>query len=118
VAANGDTANKIGTLLKALAARYYGVPFYVALPTSTIDAGLAVGVGGIPIEERGAEEVLWMEGPDEGGEMRRVRVVAGGSGVANPAFDVTPAGLVTAFITERGVCAPETGAIARHLGLR
>jgi methylthioribose-1-phosphate isomerase len=118
VAANGDVANKIGTLLKALAARYYGVPFYVALPTSTIDAGLAVGVGGIPIEERGAEEVLWMEGPDEGGEMRRVRVVAGGSGVANPAFDVTPAGLVTAFITERGVCAPETGAIARHLGLR
>ena len=118
VAANGDTANKIGTLLKALAARHFGVPFYVALPSSTFDAGLAGGVGVIPIEERGAEEVLWMEGPDEDGEMRRVRVVAGGSGVANPAFDVTPAGLVTAFITERGVCAPETGAIARHLGLR
>ena len=118
VAANGDTANKIGTLLKALAARHFGVPFYVALPSSTFDAGLAAGVGVIPIEERGAEEVLWMEGPDEDGEMRRVRVVAGGSGVANPAFDVTPAGLVTAFITERGVCAPETGAIARHLGLR
>jgi methylthioribose-1-phosphate isomerase len=118
VAANGDTANKIGTLLKALAARHFGVPFYVALPSSTFDAGLAAGVGVIPIEERGADEVLWMEGPDEVGEMRRVRVVAGGSGVANPAFDVTPAGLVTAFITERGVCAPETGAIARHLGLR
>jgi methylthioribose-1-phosphate isomerase len=59
-----------------------------------------------------------LEGPDAGGALRGVRGGAGGSGVANPAFDVTPAGLVTAFITERGVCAPETGAIARHLGLR
>ncbi len=106
VARNGDVANKVGTFLKALAARYFGLPFYVAMPASTIDGGLEAGVGCIPIEERGADEVLWVAGPDAEGVERRVRVASPGSGAANPAFDVTPAGLVTAFITERGVCVP------------
>jgi methylthioribose-1-phosphate isomerase len=107
VARNGDVANKVGTFLKALAARHFGLPFYVAMPASTLDGGLEAGVGCIPIEERGADEVLWVAGPDEDGVERRVRVASPGSGAANPAFDVTPAGLVTAFITERGVCVPE-----------
>jgi len=95
----GDVANKIGTYLKALAARDCGVPFYVAFPLSTLDATLEDGMA-IPIEERSAEEVLWME--DDAG---RVRVCAEGTPAANPAFDVTPARLVTGFITERGVVA-------------
>ena len=103
VALNGDTANKIGTFLKALAARHHGIPFWVALPTSTIDASLTHGIGAIPVEERGADEVLWAEGPDASGTLRRIRIAAEGSPAANPAFDITPGTLVSAFITERGV---------------
>jgi methylthioribose-1-phosphate isomerase len=104
VAANGDTANKIGTYLKALAAHDNGVPFYVALPTSTIDWSLADG-SGIPIEERSADEVRYAEGLGRDGA-GRVLLVPEGSPAGNPAFDVTPARLVTAFVTEHGVVRP------------
>jgi methylthioribose-1-phosphate isomerase len=100
----GDVANKIGTYLKALAARDNGVPFYVALPSSTIDWTTRDGVGGIPIEERSADEVVWMDGLNRDGEKTEIRLVSEGSEAANPAFDVTPARLVTGLITERGVC--------------
>ena len=104
VAANGDTANKIGTYLKALAARDTGVPFYVALPSSTVDPTLADGAG-IPIEERSADEVRFIDGLGAYGP-ERVRILPESSPAANPAFDVTPARLVTAFITEHGVVPP------------
>jgi len=99
----GDVANKIGTYLKALAARDNSLPFYVALPSSTIDWELRDGVAEIPIEQRGAEEVREIEGMD-GGEVRSVVLTPEGSAVANYAFDVTPARLVSGLITERGVC--------------
>ncbi|MDP1640107.1 MAG: S-methyl-5-thioribose-1-phosphate isomerase, partial [Hyphomicrobium sp.] len=103
VAANGDVANKIGTYLKALAAHDNGVPFYVALPHSTIDWTLDEGLS-IPIEERSADEVLKMPGRLPDGTVVTVEIAAPGSPAGNPAFDVTPARLVTGFITERGVC--------------
>jgi len=103
VAANGDVANKIGTYLKALAAHDNGVPFYVALPHSTIDWTLDEGLS-IPIEERAADEVLKMPGRLPDGTVVTVEIAAPGSPAGNPAFDVTPARLVTGFITERGVC--------------
>ena len=99
IAANGDVANKIGTLSVALAAHRYGVPFYVAAPTSTLDPTLSEGVL-IPIEERSAEEVTTLAGSRTAPEGVRVR---------NPAFDVTPAELVTAIITDRGVFEPPYG---------
>jgi len=102
VTANGDVANKIGTYLKALAAHDNGVPFYVALPHTTIDWTLDDGFR-IPIEERGADEVLEMTGRLADGSVARVEIAAPGSPAANPAFDVTPARLVTGFITERGI---------------
>ncbi|MFA5082879.1 MAG: S-methyl-5-thioribose-1-phosphate isomerase [Hydrogenophilaceae bacterium] len=102
-ASNGDVANKIGTYLKALAAHDNGVPFYVALPGPTIDWTLDSGRA-IPIEERRAEEVTCIAGETEAGEVVTVRVTPAGSPAANPAFDVTPARLVTGLITERGVC--------------
>jgi methylthioribose-1-phosphate isomerase len=102
VTANGDVANKIGTYLKALAAHDNGVPFYVALPHTTIDWTLDDGFR-IPIEERGADEVLEMTGRLPDGSVARVEIAAPGSPAANPAFDVTPARLVTGFITERGI---------------
>jgi methylthioribose-1-phosphate isomerase len=102
VTANGDVANKIGTYLKALAARDNNVPFYVALPHSTIDWTLGDGRL-IPIEERSADEVLQMPGRLPDGSVVTVEIAAPGSPAANPAFDVTPARLVTGFITERGV---------------
>ena len=101
--AAGDVANKIGTYLKALAAHDNGVPFYVALPFSTIDWQLHDGVRDIPIEERPAREVTHVTGEGEDGAIRTVAVVSPGSPAANPAFDVTPARLVTGIITERGV---------------
>ena len=101
--ATGDVANKIGTYLKALAARDNGVPFYAALPSSTIDWTLADGVRDIPIEERSAREVTHVRGRADDGRLVEVEVVAPGSAVANPAFDVTPARLVTGIITERGM---------------
>jgi methylthioribose-1-phosphate isomerase len=103
VTSNGDVANKIGTYLKALAARDNGVPFYVACPHSTVDWTLARGRD-IPIEERGTDEVLFMRGRTGTGEVVVVEIAAPGSPARNDAFDVTPAGLVTALITERGVC--------------
>lgn len=101
--ANGDVCNKIGTYLKALAARDNGVPFYVALPSPTIDWTVEDGVKEIPIEERGAEEVETVQGLGLDGAVTRVRIAPQGSASANPAFDVTPARLVTGLITERGV---------------
>ncbi len=103
VTANGDVANKIGTYLKALAAHDNKVPFYVALPSSTIDWTLDCGAD-IPIEERGADEVLKVTGRDPAGKVVTVEIAAPGSPAANPAFDVTPARLVTGLITERGTC--------------
>jgi methylthioribose-1-phosphate isomerase len=104
VTANGDVANKIGTYLKALAAKDNNVPFYVALPSSTIDWALASGRD-IPIEERAQDEVLKMRGRSENGGLVTVEIAAPGSAAANPGFDVTPARLVTGLITERGTCA-------------
>jgi methylthioribose-1-phosphate isomerase len=104
VTVNGDVANKIGTYLKALAAKDNDIPFYVALPSSTIDWTLESGAD-IPIEERGQDEVLKMSGRLPDGSVTLVEIAAPGSPAANPGFDVTPARLVTGFITERGTCA-------------
>jgi len=112
VAANGDVCNKIGTYLKALAARDNGVPFYVGLPSPTIDFAVADGLADIPIEERGGEEVATITGRAPDGRIETVRLVPDGTAVANYAFDVTPARLVTGLITERGVIAAEREALA------
>jgi methylthioribose-1-phosphate isomerase len=103
VTANGDAANKIGTYLKALAAMDNGLPFYVALPHSTIDWTLSSGAG-IPIEEREPDEVLVMTGRMKDGQVVPVEIAAPGSPARNDAFDVTPARLITGLITERGIC--------------
>ena len=103
--ATGDVANKIGTYLKALAADDNGVPFYVALPSPTIDWSISDGRRDIPIEERDATEVTEIAGRLPDGTLARVRLTPDGSPAANYAFDVTPARLVTGLITERGVCA-------------
>jgi methylthioribose-1-phosphate isomerase len=104
VTASGDVANKIGTYLKALAAHDTGVPFYVALPQSTIDWSIEDGFT-IPIEERSGDEVLRMSGRTADGTVHLFDIAPEGCGAANPAFDVTPARLVTGLITERGICA-------------
>jgi methylthioribose-1-phosphate isomerase len=101
--ARGDVCNKIGTYLKALAAKDNGVPFYVALPSPTIDWTVQDGIVEIPIEERSGDEVSLVSGKDETGTVRLVRVSPEATPAANPAFDVTPARLVTGLITERGV---------------
>lgn len=101
--ANGDVCNKIGTYLKALAAKDNDIPFYVALPSPTIDWTVSDGLTEIPIEERSGEEVSYVQGKTETGEIARVRVSPEASPAGNPAFDVTPARLVTGLITERGV---------------
>lgn len=100
---NGDVANKIGTYLKALAAADNGIPFYVALPSTTIDWTLNDGIAEIPIEQRNASEVSMMEGLLDG-EVHEFRILPEKSAVANYGFDVTPARLVTGLITERGIC--------------
>jgi methylthioribose-1-phosphate isomerase len=112
VAANGDVCNKIGTYLKALAAHDNQVPFYVALPSPTIDFAIDDGMRQIPIEQRSADEVATMTGRTADGRIETVRVVPEGSPIANYAFDVTPARLVTGLITERGVLKPERAALA------
>ena len=117
VTANGDVCNKIGTYLKALAAHDNGVPFYIGLPSPTIDFSLREGRD-IPIEERGAEEVATISGETADGRIETVRVVPKGSPVANYAFDVTPARLVTGLITERGVIAPDRAALAGAFAAR
>jgi methylthioribose-1-phosphate isomerase len=103
--AHGDVCNKIGTYLKALAARDNGVPFYVALPTSTVDWTVHDGVKEIPIEERAPTEVTVMRGRTASGEIAEVQITPDGSPAGNFGFDVTPARLVTALITEKGVFA-------------
>src|SRR3954454_3845017 len=112
VTANGDVCNKIGTYLKALAAQDNGVPFYVALPSPTIDFSIDDGMRQIPIEQRAAEEVATMTGRTADGRIETVRIVPDGSPVANYGFDVTPARLVTGLITERGVLSADRAALS------
>ena len=113
VTANGDVCNKIGTYLKALAARDNNVPFYVALPSPTIDFAVADGIAEITIEERSPEEVATMTGRTADGRIETVRIAPPGTPVANYGFDVTPARLVTGLITERGVLAASRHALAQ-----
>ncbi|MPZ58577.1 MAG: S-methyl-5-thioribose-1-phosphate isomerase [Rhizobiales bacterium] len=113
VTADGDVCNKIGTYLKALAARDNGVPFYVALPSPTIDFSVRDGLSEVPIEQRAAEEVATMTGRTADGRIETVTIVPEGSAVANYGFDVTPARLVTGLITERGMIAAGREALAR-----
>jgi len=102
IAANGDVANKIGTLEKAIIANEFGVPFYVAAPTSTFDLECKTGKN-IPIEERDQDEVLYQTGIDNNGNVIKVRVSSPGSKALNPSFDVTPAKYITGIITEKGI---------------
>jgi methylthioribose-1-phosphate isomerase len=105
IAGNGDVANKIGTLEKAVAAKEFGVPFYVAAPLSTFDKACSDG-SKIPIEERSPDEVLYQTGPDRAGKMHEILVCSPGSTALNPAFDVTPARFITGIITEKGIIKP------------
>ena len=107
--AHGDVCNKIGTYLKALAAHDNGVPFYVALPSPTIDWRVRDGVAEIPIEERSGDEVSFVQGKLPDGTVSRLRISPEATPATNPAFDVTPARLITGLITERGI-APASGA--------
>ena len=111
--ANGDVCNKIGTYLKALAAYDNKVPFYVALPSSTIDWSVHDGVSEIPIEERPVEEVTRVQGLGECGEILTVGVTPPFSDIRNPAFDVTPGRLITGLITERGICDASAAGLAK-----
>ncbi|MDR1850345.1 MAG: S-methyl-5-thioribose-1-phosphate isomerase [Zoogloeaceae bacterium] len=111
IAANGDVANKVGTSLKALAARYCGIPFYVAAPGSTLDFAAATGRD-IPLEIRDDDEMRFVYGQDKSGERGKLQQINDASAIYNPAFDVTPAECITAIITERGVCAPNAAALA------
>ena len=106
IAANGDTANKIGTLEKAICAKEFGIPFYIAAPTSTIDFECENGQQ-IPIEERSAEEVLYQTGICENGELHKILVCSPNSSAYNPAFDVTSAKYITGIITEKGIIKPD-----------
>jgi len=105
ISANGDVANKIGTYEKAVVAKENGIPFYVAAPTTTIDWNCNNG-NKIPIEERGQEEVLFVQGLGDDGKIRKVRIAPQGSAARNPAFDVTPAKYVKGIITESGIFRP------------
>jgi methylthioribose-1-phosphate isomerase len=113
VTARGDVCNKIGTYLKALAAKDNNVPFYVGAPSPSIDFAVTDGVAEIPIEQRGADEVASITGRTADGRLETVRLVPESSGAANYAFDVTPARLITGLITERGVVAATEEALAR-----
>ncbi|MGZ8274692.1 MAG: S-methyl-5-thioribose-1-phosphate isomerase [Burkholderiaceae bacterium] len=106
VSSNGDVANKIGTYLKAVAAHDNGIPFYAAVPSPTIDWSIDDGLSGIPIEERSGDEVRQVAGLGVGDVRAKVRIADASTRVSNPAFDVTPARLVTGIVTERGVAAP------------
>jgi methylthioribose-1-phosphate isomerase len=118
VTADGDVCNKIGTYLKALAAKDNGVPFYVGLPSPTIDFSVSDGLAEIPIEQRSADEVATVTGRTIDGRVETVRIVPEGSAVANYGFDVTPARLVTGLVTERGIIAPSREALARAFAER
>ncbi len=111
----GDTANKIGTYLKALAAKANHIPFYVALPAATFDLDICSGLD-IPIEERSPEEVLTVTGLDQDGKLSSVRVYPEGTQALNYGFDITPASLITGLITEKGVCEANEESIVRMLG--
>ena len=111
--AQGDVCNKIGTYLKALAAHDNGVPFYVALPSPTIDWTISDGVADIPIEERASREVTHIFGHHEKNSIEEIRVTSEGVSGGNPAFDVTPNRLVTGLITERGVSDASEKALAK-----
>ena len=111
IAANGDVANKIGTLGKAIIARTYDVPFFVAAPTSTIDTACKSGKD-IIIEERDENEVLYQHGIDREGNINEILVCSPGSHAYNPAFDITPANLITGIITEKGIVNPDGSSIA------
>jgi methylthioribose-1-phosphate isomerase len=115
VTANGDVCNKIGTYLKALAAHDNGVPFHVAMPLSTLDPALHDGLRDVPIEQRSAREVTHITGRSADGASVEVQLVPDSTPAANPAFDVTPARLVTSLITEHGVVAAEAGVLRRLL---
>ncbi len=106
IAANGDVANKIGTLEKAVVAREFGVPFYIAAPTSTFDRSCRSG-SDIEIEERDENEVLYQSGPVRSGRIEEILVASPGSGALNIAFDVTPAKYITGIITEKGIIRPD-----------
>jgi methylthioribose-1-phosphate isomerase len=112
VTARGDAANKIGTYLKALAAKANDVPFYIALPHTTIDWTIHDGLKEIEIEERDSSEVTHMTGRLDNGGIARVMITAPGSPAANPAFDVTQAELLTGLITDRGICAATVAGLA------
>lgn len=114
VACNGDTANKIGTLEKAIAAHIYNIPFYVAVPSSTFDPNCKSGEE-IPIEYRNESEVLWCEGLDASGSLHRVKVANPASKALNPAFDITPARFITGFITEKGIIKPNEQEIKSNI---
>jgi len=114
IAVNGDVANKIGTFEKAIVAREFGIPFYVAAPTSTFDLNCLEGKE-IPIEERSEEEVLFQEGITDNGNYVRIRVSSPGSHAYNPAFDVTPAKYITGIITEKGIIHPDQKSILKFL---
>ncbi|MBI5217640.1 MAG: S-methyl-5-thioribose-1-phosphate isomerase [Bacteroidia bacterium] len=105
IARNGDVANKIGTFEKAIVAKEFGVPFYVAAPMSTFDINCLSGKD-IPIEERSEDEVLYQSGTDEKGAINKILVCSPGSHAFNPAFDVTPSGYVSGIITEKGIIRP------------
>jgi S-methyl-5-thioribose-1-phosphate isomerase len=112
IAANGDVANKIGTLEKAVLAKEFGVPFYVAAPTSTFDMECTTGKN-IPIEMRSQDEVLYQTGIDANGNKVRVMVASPGSEALNPAFDVTPAKYISGIITEKGIIKAHYKAVAK-----
>jgi methylthioribose-1-phosphate isomerase len=112
IAANGDTANKIGTLEKAICAKHFGIPFYIAAPTSTFDLNCPSG-NDIPIEERSGDEVLYQSGITKDGRHEEILVCSPGSQAINPAFDVTPACLITGIITEKGLVKPDRDPIKR-----
>lgn len=115
VSRNGDAANKIGTYLKALAAKDNDVPFYIALPVSTFDFQTLDGVQNIAIEQRSEDEVHWLRGRDSAGVFHEVRITPEGSVARNDGFDVTPARLITGLITEQGLISPNAHAISRLL---
>ena len=112
----GDVANKIGTYLKALAAYDNQIPFYVALPSTTLDLKIKDGLSEIPIEERDQNEVKYIIGKNSSGKIESVLICPKTTQAVNHGFDVTPARLVTGLITERGLCSPNEGAILSMFG--